>query len=214
MHTSTTITRISGKPYKYILHSSTEAFGPFSHIILATPAPISSSLLSTLSNPNLELCNALGAFKYVPTLVVTHTDPSFVPSFPSLQRDLHFQRPSTPVKTLQALEGYVQATHILHHRSPHLQSLKVYQTTNPHCYPRKGTILSQTWFKRYLPTLESLRTKDEVFSRHGWGQGRNNIWFVGSWCGEGIPLLEGCVESAENVIDEISYGVDRKMKVW
>lgn len=177
---------------------------------MATPAPISLSLLATLPNPNLELCNALGTFKYVPTLVITHKDPSFVPSSPSLQRDLHFQRPLMPVKTLQVLHGYAHATHVLHHRSPHLQGLKVYQTTNPHRYPRKGTILSQTWFKRYLPTLESLRTKDEVFGPHGWGQGQNNIWFVGSWCGEGIPLLEGCVESAENVINEIFSGENQK----
>jgi hypothetical protein len=42
-----------------------------------------------------------------------------------------------------------------------------------------------------------------MFFREGWGQGNNNIWFVGSWLGEGIPLLEGCIESAEKVVDMI-----------
>ena len=64
-------------------------------------------------------------------------------------------------------------------------------------------MLSQTWFERFLPTLESSRVRREVFFREGWGQGNNNIWFVGSWLGEGIPLLEGCVESAEDVVDMI-----------
>ena len=42
-----------------------------------------------------------------------------------------------------------------------------------------------------------------MFCREGLGQGNDNIWFVGSWLGEGIPLLEGCVESAETVVEMI-----------
>jgi hypothetical protein len=145
----------------------------------------------------------LSKFKYVPTLVITHTDPSFVPSTLSLQRDLHFQRPSPPISPLRSLEGTTEATHILHHRSPYLQSVKLYQTTNPHRFPQKESILSQTWFERFLPSLESSRVRREMFFREGWGQGNNNIWFVGSWLGEGIPLLEGCIESAEKVVDMI-----------
>ncbi len=30
--------------------------------------------------------------------------------------------------------------------------------------------------------------------------GKNGIWFVGSYCWKGIPLLEGCVASAEHVV--------------
>jgi hypothetical protein len=81
--------------------------------------------------------------------------------------------------------------------------LKLYQTTNPHRLPKKDTILSKTWFKRYLPSLESLRVRKEVFARDRWGQGVDGIWFVGSWLGEGIPLLEGCVESAEAVVESM-----------
>jgi hypothetical protein len=88
--------------------------------------------------------------------------------------------------------------------------MELYQTTNPHRNPTKGTILAETWFERYLPTLQSLRTRREVFSRDGWGQGLNNIWFVGSWVGEGIPLLEGCVESAEAVVDAVLHQEKRK----
>src|SRR4030095_6449463 len=105
MHISTTITQISGGPWNYTLHSSITKFGPFNDVIFATPAPISSSLLSTLPTPNSDLCKALNTFKYVPPLVITHTDPSFVPTSPSLQRDLHFQRPSTPIPSLQILQG-------------------------------------------------------------------------------------------------------------
>ena len=203
IHISTPILRISGRENEYYLHSSSQKFGPFNHIILATPTPISSSLISTLPDPNPALCNALNKFIFVPSLVITHTDPTFIPTTPSLHRDLHFSRPSTPAPELQKLDGCTQVTHILHHRSPHLRNTKVYQTTNPYRQPREGTVLSQTWFERYLPTLESLRVRQEVFAKGAWGQGWRGIWFVGSWCGEGIPLLEGCVESAENVVEAL-----------
>jgi hypothetical protein len=63
-------------------------------------------------------------------------------------------------------------------------------------------VLSQTWFMRYLPSLESLRVRRGWFGRGGEGQ-RRGVWFVGSWVGEGVPLLEGCVVSAGDVVQEI-----------
>jgi Flavin containing amine oxidoreductase len=201
VHTSTTISRISGTRFDYTLHCGTTTFGPFKHIILATPPPISSNILSSLATIPKSLHTALSKFKYIPTLVITHTDPSFIPSSASLHRDLHFQRPITPVASLSKLANYTQATHILHYRSPHLTSTKLYQTTNPHRLPTKGTILGQTWFERYLPSLESLKVRKEVFE--GERQGAENIWFVGSWVAEGVPLLEGCVVSAERVVEKL-----------
>ena len=62
-------------------------------------------------------------------------------------------------------------------------------------------MLSQTWFERYLPSLESLRVRREVFE--GPAQGAGNVWFVGSWVAEGVPLLEGCVVSAEKVVEKL-----------
>ena len=34
-------------------------------------------------------------------------------------------------------------------------------------------------------------------------QGIDGIWFCGSWCAEGLPLLEGCVSSAERAVRAI-----------
>jgi predicted NAD/FAD-binding protein len=201
VHTSTSISRISGTRFDYTLHSGTTSFGPFNHIILATPAPVSSNILSSMPTISKSMHTALSKFKYIPTLVITHTDPSFIPSDPSLHRDLHFQRPTTPVPSLCKLTNYTQATHILHYRSPHLTSTKLYQTTNPHRFPKKGTVLGQTWFERYLPSLESLKVRKEIFE--GPAQGAENVWFVGSWVAEGVPLLEGCVVSAEKVVEKI-----------
>ena len=65
----------------------------------------------------------------------------------------------------------------------------------------KGTVLGQTWFERYLPSLESLKARKEIFE--GPAQGAENVWFVGSWVAEGVPLLEGCVVSAEKVVEKV-----------
>jgi len=216
IHTSTPITKVSGNPSFYTLHSEDPSiskettFGQFKHIILATPAPISSKILATMTTPQTKLCEALDTFKFVPSCVITHTDSSFIPTTPSLHRDLHFQRPTTSISPQFAkLQGYIETTHILHFRSPFLKGVKVYQTTNPHRSPRKDTILGETWFERYLPTKESLRVRREVFEcaneekGMGWGQGKDGVWFVGSWAADGIPLLEGCVKSAEMVTDKL-----------
>ena len=43
------------------------------------------------------------------------------------------------------------------------------------------------------------------------------MWFVGSHIGEGIPLLEGCVESAEMVVEmllEREEGKARRTSSW
>jgi len=220
IHTSTAITQISGQDSFYTLHSAESSisqettFGPFKHIILATPAPISSRILATMSTPQTKLCEALDTFKFVPSCVITHTDSSFVPSSPSFHRDLHFQRPTDSIAPqFSKLQGYTESTHILHLRSPYLQGVKVYQTTDPHRSPRKDTILGQSWFERYLPSEESLRVRREVFEcgnedqkGKGWGQGREGVWFVGSWVADGIPLLEGCVKSAEMVTEKLIAG--------
>lgn len=35
-------------------------------------------------------------------------------------------------------------------------------------------------------------------------QGIDGIWFCGSWCAEGLPLLEGCVTSSERAVRAIA----------
>lgn len=42
-----------------------------------------------------------------------------------------------------------------------------------------------------------------MFEVAGRGQGGKGVWFVGSWCAEGVPLLEGCVVSAEAVVEKL-----------
>jgi hypothetical protein len=90
------------------------------------------------------------------------------------------------------------------------------QTTNPCISPDPKHILSSSWFERATVTLASKQAiESDLFPPAknnksnnksikdvtlGACQGINGIWFVGSYCWRGIPLLEGCVASAEKVV--------------
>ncbi|KAM0787625.1 hypothetical protein ACM66B_003691 [Microbotryomycetes sp. NB124-2] len=86
------------------------------------------------------------------------------------------------------------------------------QTTNPIVEIDPRCVLSETWYERAVLSRRGNRTlhrfilsdDDEddssTSSDQGDLQGVENVWFVGSWCAEGIPLLEGCVSSSKGVV--------------
>jgi hypothetical protein len=113
----------------------------------------------------------------------------------------------------------VQATHILertHARllpgsSPTQDSEPLpllLQTTNPLIKIDPSKILSSAWYERAAVSSESKAVLDRfLLAGDGDGdgpradlQGKSGVWFCGSWCAEGIPLLEGCVTSALGVV--------------
>ncbi|GAA5821590.1 hypothetical protein JCM10212_002979 [Sporobolomyces blumeae] len=108
----------------------------------------------------------------------------------------------------------------------------ILQTTNPLRPVRPDLVLSSSWFSRAFVTQESKRvlarfllsesleggTSSASSSLQGLalgaradrrGQpggattGRGGVYFCGSWCARGIPLLEGCVTSAEDAVRDI-----------
>jgi hypothetical protein len=126
---------------------------------------------------------------------------------------------------------YIMATHdlsILHPncRSPSPNNAPLLQTTNPTVSIEESTIVSSQVFERAKLTLESKETLKQFMkypnsSNHHTGnsskdsvssstttttkcfQGLGGIYFVGSWAAEGIPLLEGCVVSAERAVNAL-----------
>ncbi|KAK4663642.1 hypothetical protein QC763_610190 [Podospora pseudopauciseta] len=72
--------------------------------------------------------------------------------------------------------------------------------------------LKTAGFRRTLRTVESRATVKRIFrdgsggTTDGWVNGENNVWLAGSWCWDGMVLLEGCVVSAMRVADE--FGVE------
>jgi len=136
---------------------------------------------------------------------------------------------------------YTMATHILRRPQGYPSSQPtVYQTTNPIIPPQKETVISVATLERAVVTMDSkkalasLCTEDskrwwqcpyQAKTRLGTLQGGRSatdphapgIWICGSYAHLGIPLLEGCVISARNVVEEgvlKSEGVRWREEPW
>ncbi|KAG2023210.1 hypothetical protein CC2G_000888 [Coprinopsis cinerea AmutBmut pab1-1] len=177
-----------------------------------------------------EQIRCLRTFKYCSTIVVNHTDDTLLPSVAQDRRDLNlissnwdedsedseFCVPST----------YTMATHMLPRPEGYPSFLpSVYQTTNPFIPPQKDTVLSVSSLERAVLTPESKQalrglckpkrkwwwecpteTRCELGELQGAGRLENEstpgIWICGSYAYLGVPLLEGCVVSSRNVVEQ------------
>ena len=178
-----------------------------------------------------SLVKCLGTFRYRPTIVINHTDGSLMPDHPADKRDLNLVclDPNTPPLTENdpncVGQSYTMATHVLP-LSPK-PARTVYQTTNPIISPEPSSILSIARLERAILTPSSKRSlfllsKPHPTRRTRWWrecpvlqestlgdlQGRVGgngvgVWVCGSYASAGIPLLEGCVVSAKNVVKGI-----------
>lgn len=73
----------------------------------------------------------------------------------------------------------------------------------------KGT-LDTSRFTRTLRTTESrnmVRKAMGASDSVGWVNGKDDVWIVGSWCWDGMVLLEGCVVSAMRVARDLGVNV-------
>ena len=138
--------------------------------------------------------------------------------------------------------AYTMTTHILPRPKGYPRDKpQVYQTTNPIIEPKKDCLLSVATLERAIVTLESreaLALLSVSETRRWWqcpyqattrlgavqgargGDGDGDgpgIWICGSYAHSGIPLLEGCVVSARNVVEQgilKSEGVQWVHKPW
>ncbi|KAK9893699.1 FAD/NAD(P)-binding domain-containing protein [Cystobasidium minutum MCA 4210] len=183
-------------------------------------------------NLEKERLDALGKFSYTTSIVINHYDEeNTLVEARSDRRILNLGRWSQQDiasslklqetkldRTKRLSKDYIMATHdlsILHPdcRSPSTGAALL-QTTNPTIEIKEDNIVSSQVFERAIMTLESKRTL-KTFMRYpntdgsekkgceAAYQGLGGIWFVGSWAAEGIPLLEGCVVSAERAVEAI-----------
>ncbi|KAF8203755.1 splicing factor, Prp19-binding domain-containing protein [Pholiota molesta] len=205
-----------------------EEYRGFHHIIMATQAsravPILNSYLQStpkqLIHRKLALekqIECLKAFQYRPSIVINHTDGSLLP-------DTRADGDENPPLCISP--SYTMATHILPIPKGYpLNQPTVYQTTNPIIPPKKDTVLSVATLERAIVTMDSKKALTELCvqsskkwwqcpyqgeTRLGDAQGASSstepdapgVWICGSYAYLGVPLLEGCVVSARNIVEQ------------
>lgn len=247
--------RLDGPSAGYRLHfrssdsgaaDDEEAALEFEHLVFATQADQAARLLATLEpakdSPSsasaddgalAEALDALRAFAYVRTLVVTHTDERVLPPDARDRRDLNLavSAPSPPVP--ECRDGHsdewdesaghlpatsVQTTHVLvSPRGGGSAPLLLLQTTNPLAPISPAHVLASTWFSRAFVTRASQAAVGALAALQGGGRregGLRGVWFAGSYLASGIPLLEGCVTSAETVARGVIEREGGKVQRW
>jgi len=177
--------------------------------------------------PATQLSACLSQFEYRQTVVVNHTDDNLLPADTRDRRDLNM----VMMSSLVAVEGkfadepptglvlpptYAMTTHILPCPADRAPDSAILQTTNPIFAPRPKSVLSVSHLERALLTQTSkaavrLLCADEEdamgvgalqgTARRELGKAAAGLWVVGSYAHRGIPLLEGCVVSAMEVVE-------------
>ncbi|KAJ3285165.1 hypothetical protein HDU79_007562 [Rhizoclosmatium sp. JEL0117] len=198
----------------------------FDYVIFATQANQASRILKQISTPSTALPTAdaennsiystfvtkaiqiLDRFPYTKSLVVCHTDQTLMPTSRSEWRCLNFgvlekhTKDHASAVGLQKSheEGYdVQGLAMCTHYSQMTQTEvpdtvpPLFQTTNPIVLPDPKSVISATWYERAIVRMD---TGDAVKALKDVQGGGGGVWFVGSYFGDGIPLLESCVTSA------------------
>ncbi|KAF9272732.1 hypothetical protein BGZ68_002147 [Mortierella alpina] len=135
---------------------------------------------------------------------------------------------ATPSTASQS-HNSAMATHIMNRTIKTLgTTTKFLQTTNPIFPPRPETVIASAWFERAVVNPQSIKAVDELqlqmeqqtarwinrnrqHNSEDQNQNQNQtpvptsdrVWFVGSYAYPGIPLLEGCVVSAVQLMERI-----------
>ncbi|KAI9468926.1 MAG: Per1-like-domain-containing protein [Benjaminiella poitrasii] len=228
VHLQTAITKIESgsEQHRFRLTDQHGNQHDMDHLIFATQGNQAQRLLSGYvehledQGRVKEQIDVLRAFPYEPAIVINHTDTRLLPSNPHHWKALNLAVVDVGVPVgsdahvVSDPHQTTMATHILNmtHDRFSQDDVCYLQTTNPCLAVDPEKLLSVAHFERATVTVESKRALRRLFvwSQHGRVtlgpcQGvENGIWFVGSYCWKGIPLLEGCVASAELVVEGLA----------
>ncbi|KAI9262763.1 hypothetical protein BY458DRAFT_514933 [Sporodiniella umbellata] len=211
VHLETQIVRLEKLQHGYRITDDHEQTYVVDHLVFATQGNQAAQLLQPLGTANEQL-SLLENFVYDPALVINHTDTRLLPSDPADWKVLNLAMKDRAVKSTASQwivpHETTMTTHILNMSHPIAKDCIYMQTTNPCLSVDPKKVLSVAWFERATVTLKSKQALAGLFQSTesgytlGPSQGLDGIWFVGSYCWKGIPLLEGCVASAEYVVTQ------------
>ncbi|KAM0244472.1 hypothetical protein ACHAQJ_010755 [Trichoderma viride] len=181
----------------------------FDRVVLA----VSPNVAAAIFNPSKPLLSV------IPTVPVTST----VLASPNTKVSLVHDNTHVPSGECSYRRGDAQvmafrttfSESIVHTESLHYLSGGLVVRTSPvsHVPEVKGT-LDTSRFTRTLRTTESRSMVQKVMETttgagdgEVWVNGRDNVWIVGSWCWDGMVLLEGCIVSAMRVAKDLGVYV-------
>jgi len=175
-----------------------------------------------------RLSACLSQFEYRQTVVVNHTDDRLLPADHRDRRDLNLVMVSSRALAeegkFRSAEStglllpptYAMTTQMLPRPAGRPPGMAILQTTNPIVAPRPASVLSVARLERALLTHTSKAAvrslcadEDDAVgvgtlqgtARRELGDGAAGLWVVGSYAHRGIPLLEGCVMSAREIVE-------------
>lgn len=161
----------------------------FDHVVLATQANQAADLLEPMDGESVRVAQ-LRSVRYERSEVVVHRDTGLAPGFGRGQSPVLFE---------------ISPEHPAPMASIHLNALypelagsdPVFQTWYPLREPKSGSVVGRAHFERPLVSLESREALQQM--RQDQHTGRSRISVVGSYVGEGIPLLESALYSSMEV---------------
>ncbi|KAJ1887106.1 hypothetical protein LPJ66_009289 [Kickxella alabastrina] len=175
----------------------------FDALVVATPADTAAKLVAQckvgegLRYPPKPLVRALRAVPYEDAHVVTHGDKSVMPAERAQWRGVNLRTDSGHGRATATIWiNYAEMTG----KGVHMPGGDLFQTVDP-SRPLEH-VKSNAEFHRSLLTLESQRGINDLHC----AQGECGVWFVGAYTAPGVPLLEGCVRMAVEVVQ--GMGVD------
>lgn len=188
----------------------------FDKVVLAVPPNVVGSIFEPLRKE-------MQRFPTIPVETVVHRDLSVIAGFGHSIRDGMKNSWITAsdsvrahivhLRTLKGTEVRTEATHV--------QPSGVMVTSCPLSKCDQSKVLSYSRFTRVLRTPESRQATNRLFeqvenTRHDsekqlkWVNGNDGVYLVGSWCWDGMVLLEGCVVSAMRTAESLGVNIPWK----
>lgn len=159
----------------------------YEHVVVSTQANQAKNLLGKGFEEEIEILNE---FRYEPSDVVLHIDPSY------------FTNPNVSL-VFNIRNGYdkPEVTLDLARIIPELKGKKVFQTWNPHKLPTDDQILKLAKFERPVMDDRTAKAIQKISNLHS--KPDCKLWLCGSYSLYGIPLLEAGAKSALQVVSKI-----------
>ena len=194
VHCGTPIASVRRTPHALQVHTTSGAVALFDHVVLATQANQSHSLLADATPAEAAV---LGAFRYQTVDVVMHRDTRLMP-----QRRADW----SPVNALVAPgHEHPMSTIWVNAVQPALRDAPaVFQTVHPLRQPAQELVIGRASFERPLVDARSAAALQGLAQLHG--QPGRRLWLCGAYAQPGIPLLESAVASAYAVASAVGSG--------